>query len=561
MKTSCAVLVFFVLSFSQAIFTEQQSRPDLILMGGKIVLEESSRPFRGGIAIRNGKITAIDKDSLVQKLAGPHTEVVLLHGGTVVAGLHDAHVHFESGSKLITERVSLRYMNLAQIQSRISEISRNSSEGALIRAYHFNQVYFPGKKWPTRQDLDRVAPRNPVIISRVDGHTVWVNSLALQKAGIDKNSPDPPGGEIQRDAMGRPTGILKETAENLVENVTGPKMTVSKAGGGDPLAAGIRHANQLGLTSVTTSGSMALIDKLNELRKQGKLTLRFHVWLDGENLKEYLRSALRFNQGDGFVRVAFLKLFIDGTIGSATAAMFRPYLDKPGSRGILIHSVKKFNDLVSQAHRHNWPVGVHAIGNRGVHIVLNAVEKARSQFGSKNLRHRIEHSQFVRDRDLVRYKKMDVVASMQPTHCTSDLLVVEDRIGHERARQGYRWRSFLNSGAVLAFGTDWPIEPLDPRRGLYSSLARRNIETGTPGEKGWFPKESLTLPEALRAYSLGSAQAVCREKELGSIAPGKLADLTVFAGDIMKVSRRHPRGMLTLPVAMTVVNGRIVYRR
>ena len=549
------------LGLCMGVIPAENRYPDLILVGGKIIAGEAAIPFEGGISIENGKIIAIEKDVVLRRQAGPKTRVVQLHGGTVVAGLHDAHLHFESGAKAITARLSLRYMNLIQVQMKIREAVRNSPVGALIRAYHFNHAYFPDKQWPSRLDLDRVAPNNPVIISRVDGHTVWVNSMALRMAGIDRNTPDPPGGEIQRDQNGEATGILKETAENLVEKVTGPAMAVPGGVRRDPLLDGIRHANQLGLTSVTTSGSVALIERLKEMAGKGTLSLRFHVWLDGEHLKEYCNAGLSHNQGNSFVRVAFLKLFIDGTIGSATAAMFSPYIHRPESRGILIHPVDRFNALVAEAHRHNWPVGVHAIGNRGVHLVLNAVEKAQSRFGKRNLLHRIEHSQFVRDSDLVRYKKMGVVASMQPTHCTSDLLVVEDRIGHERARQGYRWRSFLNSGAILAFGTDWPIEPLDPRRGLYSSVERRNIETGSPGKRGWFSEEAISLVEALRAYSLGSAQAVSRDHELGSITPGKLADLTVFAGDIMAVSKKDPRGILSLPVAMTIVGGRIVYKR
>jgi len=295
------------------------------------------------------------------------------------------------------------------------------------------------------------------------------------------------------------------------------------------LLAAIRHANQLGLTSVTTSGSLELVERLRGLQERDLLTLRFHVWLDGEELAAHLEKGARFNQGDEFVRIAFLKLFVDGTIGSATAAMFAPYRHQPGSSGILIHPVETFNRLVAAAHAQDWAVGVHAIGNRGVHLVLNAVEAAQKQYGVKGLRHRIEHSQFVRDEDLARYARLGVVASMQPTHCTTDLLVVEDRIGRERARQGYRWRSFLRSGAMPA--------------------------------ASWFQEEAITLAEALNAYAHGSAVAVHREKDLGRLEKGCLADLTVFAGDIFEIARKDPRGLLDVPVELTVVHGRIVHQR
>jgi predicted amidohydrolase YtcJ len=534
--------------------------PDWILCGAKILTAGSSTPVRADLAVRDGRILEIGAADVIKRLADARTRRIDAGGCTVVAGLHDAHVHFESGAKMLTQRMSLRFMNLEEILARVKAAVAASPPGALILGYHFNQAYFLNGAWPTRHDLDAVAPQNPVVISRVDGHSVWVNSKALEMADITKETPDPQGGEIQRDAAGNPTGILKEKAENLVAGIQAPEMVVPGQSSADPLLAAIRHANQLGLTSVTTSGSLELVERLRGLQERDLLTLRFHVWLDGEELAAHLEKGARFNQGDEFVRIAFLKLFVDGTIGSATAAMFAPYRHQPGSSGILIHPVETFNRLVAAAHAQDWAVGVHAIGNRGVHLVLNAVEAAQKQYGVKGLRHRIEHSQFVRDEDLARYARLGVVASMQPTHCTTDLLVVEDRIGRERARQGYRWRSFLRSGAMLAFGTDWPIEPLDPRRGLYSAVERRNIENGEPAA-GWFQEEAITLAEALDAYARGSAVAVHREKDLGRLEKGCLADLTVFAGDIFEIARKDPRGLLDVPVELTVVHGRIVHQR
>ncbi|HDP95098.1 MAG TPA: hypothetical protein ENN40_07040, partial [Candidatus Aminicenantes bacterium] len=306
---------------------------DWILCGAKILTPGSPAPVCADLAVRDGRILAIGDAKEIQRLARSGTRRVDAAGCTVVSGLHDAHVHFESGAKMLSERMSLRFMNLEEIQAKVRAAVAASPPGALILGYHFNQAYFPNGAWPARHDLDIVAPQNPVVISRVDGHSVWVNSKALEMADITKETPDPQGGEIQRDTAGNPTGILKEKAGNLVAGIQAPDMVIPGKKAKDPLAAAIRHANQLGLTSVTTSGSLELVERLRRLQTQGQLTLRFHVWLDGEEIDAHLQKGARFNQGDDFVRIAFLKLFADGTIGSATAAMFSPYRHRPDSSG------------------------------------------------------------------------------------------------------------------------------------------------------------------------------------------------------------------------------------
>lgn len=412
-----------------------------------------------------------------------------MKGKTVIPGLHDAHLHFEAGAEMLKSQLTLRFLNLQEIKGKIKEVINASPGGAVIWGHNYNHAFFKKKQLPTRYDLDKVAPDNPVIIERVDGHSVWLNSKALEAADITKDTKDIPGGEIMRFEDGSPTGILKENALSLVEKIKKqkrPKMVIPGQSGQDALEMAIQYANKLGLTCVTTSGTPALVEHLKKLKKEGKLTLKFNVWFPIVTLKDYLAAGLSFHQGDEWVRVSFLKIFADGTIGSASAAMFNPYLHRPESRGILIQPTEELNRLVAEAHRNNWPIGVHAIGNRGVHLVLNAVEKAQDKYGPKpQIRHRIEHSQFVTDSDLKRYKTLGVIPSMQPTHCTTDLLVVENRIGSERAKQGYRWNSFHKIGVMLAFGTDWPVEPLDPRRGLYSSIERKNIETNQPKGVGF----------------------------------------------------------------------------
>ncbi len=531
---------------------------DLLLTNAVVITSNSSVSPCDAVAVKDGRILSTGTTEDLMTLKGPDTEVLDMNGKTILPGLHDAHVHFESGAKAVTQNLSVRFMNLEQILAKIEEAVRISPKGAIIYAYHFNHAYFKDKKWPDRFQLDKVAPGNPVIVTRVDGHSVWLNSVALKMAGISKDTPDPQGGEIQRFEDGTPTGILKETAEELVKNIAGPKMNVPGAAGGNILEEGIKYANRLGLTSVTTSGTLDLIDRLNRLKSEGKLTLRFNVWLPIEGIQEYLDKGIVMNQGDNMVKVSFLKIFCDGTIGSATAAMFEPFNHRPDSKGLLIHPVEELDALIAKAHQNNWQVGVHAIGNRGVHLVLNAVEKAQQKYGKKGLRHRIEHSQFVRDVDLPRYKDLEMMPSMQPTHCTTDLLVVEDRIGSDRARQGYRWNSFTKKGIMLAFGSDWPVEPLDPRRGLYSAVERKNIQNGTP-EQGWFPEEQISIYDAVTYFTLGSAYASFTEQNLGSIEKGKLADFTVFDGDLPAMAETRKKEILSMPVFMTIVNGKIVY--
>ncbi|MEN8154262.1 MAG: amidohydrolase [Acidobacteriota bacterium] len=531
---------------------------DLILIKGKVLTMDKGLKITEAVAIKNNKILQTGKNNELLKLKGERTKVISLKGKTIIPGLHDAHLHFESGANLILNRIDLRFLNKEEILKKIEESVKISPEGALIRAYSYNQTYFKDKKWPDRYDLDKVSPENPVIVTRVDGHSIWVNSKALEMAGITRDTKDPQGGELLRFKDNSPTGILKENAEMLVNKINGPKMVVPGARGKDHILNAIKYANKLGLTSVTTSGGIKLIEHLKTLEKKGLLSLRFNVWITPEEMDNLINKGIGFNEGSDKIKISFVKLFSDGSVGSASAAFFKPYLHRPDSRGILIQPVPELENIIKKIHKNNWQVGVHAIGNRAVHIVLDSVEKAQKLYGVKGLRHRIEHTQFIIDNDLNRFNNLQMVPSMQPTHCTSDLLVVEERVGKDRARQGYRWNSFKKKGTLLAFGTDWPVEPLDPRRGLYSSVERKNIESNIP-EGEWFPEERISITDAIKYYTYGSAYASFNEKRLGSIEKGKLADLTIYDGDLMELSNQNKRGLLKVPVFMTIMDGRIIF--
>ncbi len=549
---SLIIFTFFALGFSKS-----TPEADLILINGKVITMNPLTPYTTSVVIKGNKILYSGKDKIALKFYNGNGKIIDLKGKTVIPGFHDAHLHFESGAKLISGRLDLRFLNKEQILKKIEEAVKISPQGALIKAYSYNHVYFKDKQFPDRYDLDKVAPENPVIITRVDGHSIWVNSVSLKMAGITKETPDPPGGELLRFKDGTPTGILKENGELLVSKVSGPEMVIPGSKGENIIESAIKYANKLGLTSVTTQGSLKLMEFLTNLEKKRKLTLRFNLWITPEEMRTCISKGILFGSGTEMVKISFVKLFADGSLGSVSAAMFKPYTSNPETRGILIHPVDELNELIGEIHRNNFQVGVHAIGNRGVRLVLDAVEKAQRKYGIKGLRHRIEHTQFITDKDLLRFKKLNMIPSMQPTHCTTDLLVVEERIGRERAKQGYRWNSFKKEGVLLAFGTDWPVEPLDPRRGLYSSIERKNIENGLP-ENGWFPDEQITIEDALKYYTLGSAYASFNEKRMGSIEAGKLADLTIFDGNIKELCKKDKRELLKLPIYKVIVDGKIV---
>lgn len=524
---------------------------DLVITG-KIFTGLNSRPFIEALAIGGDRILATGSRQEIKKYIGPQTQVIDLKEGVAIPGLIDAHTHFSSGGQSLIELSFRGVDSIEKVQQMITARIKELPPGTPIFGRDYDQTLFPGQKWPDRADLDPVSPQNPVVIERVDGHSVWLNSLALKLSGIDRKTPDPFGGEIVRDkASGQPTGILKESAMNLVK----VKPSIKSSPEEDILRA-LNHARQLGLTGVHASTDLKELEIYKKLEKEGQLTLRIYAWLPVEEMDQCLKLGLKQGQGDEFLKIGFLKTFIDGTLGSGTALMFEPFADAPGQSGLPQYSEQEFYELIDRAYAHGFQVGTHAIGDKGVNWVLNAVEKAEKKYGQKNLRYRIEHAQVIKPEDIKRFKELGVIASMQPTHCTTDMRFCEQRIGRERSKYAYAWKSLLDSGARLAFGSDWPVEPLDPRRGLYSAVTRKNIEHDFP-EGGWFPEQKLSLAEAIEGFTSGSAYASFEENLKGTLEPGKLADLTVYGLDIFN---RPPKDILTALVVYTIVGGKIVYQ-
>lgn len=547
---SLALIISVFGIFQIACQAKTEIRADLALKG-KIFTGLDDKPFVEALAISGDKILATGSFKEIKKFIGKNTKIIDLQEGLAIPGLIDAHTHFSSGGRSLIELSFRGVDSVEKIQRMIAEKIKELPPGTPVFGREYDHTLFPGQAWPSKEDLDRVAPDNPVVIRRVDGHSVWVNSLALKLSGIDRKTQAPFGGEIVKDPKtGEPTGILKEAAMSLIK----VKPTISSTPEEDILRA-LAHARQLGLTGVHADVGLRELPIYQKLKNEGKLTLRVYAWLPIEEMDECLKRGIKTRDGDEYLKIGFLKAFIDGTLGSGTALMFEPFSDDPSKSGLAQYPEEEFYRLIEKAYANGYQVGVHAIGDKGVNWVLNAVERAIKKYGQKNLRYRIEHAQIIKPEDFPRFKTLGVIASMQPTHCTTDMRFCEKRVGPERSKYAYAWRTLLDNGAILAFGSDWPVEPLDPRRGLYSAVTRKNIEFNFP-EGGWFPEQKLSLAEAIRYFTWGAAYASFEENLKGTLEPGKLADLTVFSRDLFSID---PKEILTTPVAYTIVGGKIVY--
>lgn len=547
------LLAPLVVCLSSLAFGEQE-KADLVLVNGKVHTVDEARPAVESVAVKDGLITALGSNSETRKLIGPKTLVVDAQGKLVLPGFIDAHTHFVSGGhSLIT--LTFRGVNsIAKVQEMVAAKIRELPPGAPVFGSQYDHTLFPGGNWPTRQDLDTVSPHNPVVIDRVDGHSVWVNSLALERSGITKDTKNPFGGEILRDPRtGEPTGILTEAAVSLVR----VKIRPEKSSPEDDIKRALAYAAKLGVTGIHTSSNLNEMEIYKKLDQEGKLTLRVYAWLPIEGMDSYINKGIRQGQGDDMVKVGFLKAFIDGTLGSGTALMFAPFADEPDKKGLPQYPEEKFYELVDKAYLNGFQIGVHAIGDKAVNWVLNAVERAEKKHGMKDLRNRIEHGQVIVPSDVPRFKGLGVIASMQPTHCTTDMRFCERRIGLERSKNAYIWKSLQDAGAVLAFGTDWDVEPLDPMRGLYSAVTRKNIEFDFP-EGGWFPEQRISMAEAIKHYTLDAAYASFEETRKGSLGVGKLADLVVLSKDLFTIA---PKEILTTEVLCTILGGKVVYKK
>ena len=429
-------------------------------------------------------------------------------------------------------------------------------EGVWIDGGGWDHEILPGGKWPTKKLIDAVAPNNPVVLSRVDGHSALVNSLVLEISGITKDTQDPHAGKIVKDpTTGEPTGILKETAKGLIKR---PRLSEKERYNNkkEAIKLALREAARFGVTSLhNLTGNFEIFQ---ELLDEGELTVRIYACAsltkNPETLMKYKQWQKDFSNNSNMIKFGLLKGFIDGTLGSGTAAFFKPYNDDPTTTGLPTMTQNELDDLVAFADKEGFQIGIHAIGSKGNNMVLNAYEEALRINGRRDSRHRIEHAQVLIPEDINRFAELGVIASMQPTHCITDKRFAEKRIGKDRCKGAYAWKSLLNADAKIAFGTDWPVEPLNPMEGLYAAVTRKDRK-GELGN-GWFPEEKISMDKAIELYTLESAYASFKEDIKGSIEKGKLADIVVLSQDLFEISEDK---IMDTKVVYTIIGGKIIY--
>jgi predicted amidohydrolase YtcJ len=537
-----------------------QPAASLVLLNGKIWTVNDRQPRAEAVACLGSRIVAVGSNGEIRKWIGAGTEAIDLGGKLVLPGFNDAHVHFFSGGENLAS-VQLRDAKSEdEFRKRIAEFAAKQPAGRWITGGDWDHENWTPARLPTRQLIDAVTAGHPVFVNRLDGHMALANSQALQLAGITRDTPDPPGGTIVRDAAGEPTGVLKDAAMERMDGVDGVIPAPSEDQIADAVRAAMRYAAENGVTSVQDmSAAPEILRVYQTLLARGELTVRISGHQPLATWQRLAAVGLRADFGGEKLHIGALKGFADGSLGSTTALFFEPYLDAPNTSGLANSEMipeSKMQAHILGADRAGLQVAVHAIGDKANHTVLGMYEEAARQNGARDRRFRIEHAQHLRMEDIPRFGKLHVIASMQPYHCIDDGRWAEKRIGPERAKGTYAFRALLDSGAVLAFGSDWDVAPMQPLMGIYAAATRRTLDGKHPN--GWVPEQKITVAEAIRAYTMGSAYASFDEKIKGSIEPGKLADMVVVSDDILS---RPPVEIEKTRVEMTVFDGKVIYRR
>jgi predicted amidohydrolase YtcJ len=501
--------------------------------------------------VKNGRVAAVGSSGEIRAACSRETRVFELPGRLVTPGVVDAHLHFVSLG-LYLERVDLRDLtSIAACRERVRKAAATKKPGEWLIGRGWNEHIWADRREPNSKDLDDIAPDHPVMLVRCCGHTVWINSLAMKIAGITREAVDAPGARIERDAKGNPIGLCREYRKVIEKVIPPPTLEERKSAGLRAQAEALRY----GVTGVHTCETLAEWDALAELEAAGKLQIRVHHTLPPEEVENAGARGIQLGKGSDRLWLGQVKLFADGTLGSSTALLHAPYADDASNTGLACLTVAEMQERVEMAYRHGGDVAVHAIGDLATTNVLAAINGARKQFPGPK-RDRIEHVQLMHPADFARFRAMDVVASCQPVHLHTDMLVAEKKWGLDRCRYGYAWKSMLREGLRVQFGSDAPVEHINPLLSFHAALSRHRLD-GEPKD-GWFPAERLTLEETLHAFTAVPAWVSRKEARLGSLAPGKIADLTVFAEDLAAVMPDH---LPSVKVEMTIVDGEIAYRK
>lgn len=518
---------------------------DLVLTNANVLTMNPSKPHAQAIAIQDDKIIEVGTNKEIKPYIGKNTKIINLEEKTVVPGFIDTHAHITGYGKSLRQ-INLRGVSsIKEMQKKLKSRAQETPKGQWILGRGWDQDQLIEKRYPTRWDLDKFSPNNPVILTRVCGHLCVANSQALELAGIAKETTSPPAGQIDKDPKtGEPTGILRENAMNLVWEV---KPEPSEEELIEACILACQKAVEAGLTSVHwLISSPTEIRVIQKLRQQNKLPLRVYIMVSVKLLDHLIDLGLHTGFGDNRIRIGSVKIFSDGSLGARTAALFQPYHDEPTRKGIMLYTQEKLNTLVMKAHRAGFQLAIHAIGDRAIDMTLTALENALEEAPKKNHRHRIEHASVLNRKLIQRMKRLKVIASVQPHFVVSDFWVA-DRVGPTRARWVYPFKTLVQEGVLTTGSSDCPVEPIDPLLGVWAAVAREA-----------FPEERISVDDALRLYTVNAAYASFEEDVKGSIDVGKLADLVVLSREPHEIS---PNEIRDVEVEMTIVGGKVVYIR
>jgi len=532
-------------------------KADLVIVNARVWTVDRAQPEAQAVAVTGDRIVAVGTPVEVDALRGAATRTIDAKGRFLMPGFEDAHIHLMTGGAQLDSIDLKDAATPGEFARRIGERARVTPKGEWVLGGNWDEQQWPTPRLPTRELVDAVAPDTPVFVNRYDEHMSLANSAALRLAGVTAKTPDPPGGLVVRDTRGNPTGILKDAAQAYVNKVV-PAPTPERRL--RVLERALAHMASLGVTSVQDMGpDPEDVDLYAALAAKGKLTARIRAVPLEMSLAGQLQASARKRPSSGFLQVSGAKGFADGSLGSTTAYFFEPYTDAPASRGLLADEMQPLDGMRSRLvaiDRSGEQLCIHAIGDQAISMVLDLFADVERANGHRDRRPRIEHSQHVAPKDFDRYAQLGVIASVQPYHAIDDGKWADRRIGPVRVKTTYAFRSFLDHHVRLAFGTDWPVAPLDPLQAVYAAVTRATLDGKNPG--GWVPEQKVSVEEAIEAYTLGAAYAEFKEREKGSITVGKLADLVLLSGDPFKV---RPEAIRDLTVAMTIAGGKVVYSR
>ncbi len=528
---------------------------DLLIVNARIWTGVPAQPQAEAVAIAGGRVAALGTTAELMAWRGPSTRVIDAGGARVLPGFNDSHVHFMGGG-LQLDNVDLRQAPTPQAFAQlIGERVEKTPAGEWVLGGDWDDQLWDPPVLPTRQLIDAVAPATPVFVNRFDGHMAVANSVALKLAGVTAATPDPPGGLIVRDAAGSPTGLLKDAAMGLVNKVVPPLTPARRA---QALTRALEHAGSLGVTSVRDMGPDAGdLSAYAAFAEEGRLTVRISAAPSELQWADQARLGIRRAFGTPFFRLGAVKGFADGSLGSTTAYFFEPYADAPATRGLLADEmipIEGMRQRLTAADAAGLQLCIHAIGDQAISVVLDLFTDVARANGARDRRFRIEHAQHVAPKDFDRFASQGVVAAVQPYHAIDDGRWAERRIGPARIQTTYAFRTFLDRGVRVALGSDWPVAPLSPILGIYAAVTRATLDGKHPG--GWVPAQKITVEEAVRGYTAGSAYAEFTDAEKGTLAPGSLADVVMLSDDIFAIA---PERIRDVRVRTTVVGGRVVY--